>query len=190
MRLWAALTFVLAFAALLAARYVESGPLWLDALWALPLCTTLFAVALLCALLEYLLGAGFRAVAPAIALALGLFALLYAVFERAPGTMPSGLPLLDLWPKTFSLMALGATASALVLAIFGLRAPFLASQLCSALALGEVAFVARESAVGFGLPFLSYFSLSLIAAAMPLFVLSAWMRRRSRKGAEEPPAGQ
>ena len=188
MRLFAAVTLVLALAALLCARYLDTGPLWYHALWALPLCATIFFVALAAALLEHLLGVGFRSVAPALALALGLFALLYSLYERAPGTLPEGLPLSDLGEKALSVSALGAAAGALVLAVYGLRAPQLASQLAAALALAEVVFVARASAMGFGLPFLSPFTLGLLAASIPVFVLSAWMRRRSRASLrEEPP---
>ena len=185
MRLFAALSFLLALAALLGARYLQTGPYWYAALYALPLAATVLAVALASALLEHLLGAAFRAVAPALSVALMLFALLYAIFERAPGVLPADtLPLGGLADKALGIGALGAAAAAAVLAVYASRSPFLLSQLGSALTLGGALFVARETATGFGLPFLSPWSCGLVAASLSFFVFSAWMRRRERARAE------
>ncbi|MBI5545245.1 MAG: hypothetical protein HY901_15250 [Deltaproteobacteria bacterium] len=186
MRLLAAVTFVLALAALLLARFVDTVPLWYWALWALPLTTTLFAVALAGAVLEHLLGAGFRLAAAALAFSLSLFATLFAIFERAPGTLPATmLPLEDLPAKAFSVTALGAAAAALLLALYALRSPSLAAQIAALLALTGSLFVARQSAAGFGLPFLSPWALAVLILAMLFHGLSGWMRRRRPPGVPE-----
>ena len=189
MRLLASICCVLSFAALLCAYWLPTGPYWYASLYALPLSASLLAVTLASALLEYLLGAGFRAVAPAMGVALALFAVLHCIFAGAPGVMPEGLPLDDRSAKALSIVALGAVAGAILLGTWGLRAPYLASQLCATIALGGAAIALRETVVGFGLPFLSRFSVCLIALAMPLFVFSAWMRRPATPPAsdEAPP---
>jgi hypothetical protein len=189
MRLIAAITVALSFAALLCARYLSTGQLWYASLYALPLFATLAAVAVASSLLEHLLGQLFRAVAPALGLALALFAVLYAIYQGAPGVLPPGLPLEGLRDKALSIAALAAAGGALALGSWGLRAPYLASQVCATLALGGAALALRESVVGFGLPFLSRFSVGMIALAMPLFVISAFMRQR-RQAAAPPPGDE
>ncbi len=194
MRIFAGLTLLAALAALLCARYLETGYAWYASLYALPLAATLFAVALVAALFEHLLGAAFRPVSAALAFALMLFAVLHAAFEGAPGVLPqTDLVLSDLPQKALSICALGAAAGALVLAFYALRSPLLAPQVAACLTLGGGLYVARESAVGFGLPFLSAWSTGLVGASLVLFAFTAGMRRRGRAeesadpGAQEPP---
>jgi len=180
MRIFAGVTFASAFAALLCARYLEAGTYWHVSLYALPLTTTLFAIALVSAGLDWLLGAAFRPAASALGIALMLFAVLYAVFEGAPGVLPhSDLPLADLPRKALSIAALGAAAGALVLAVHALRSPLFVPQLAASITLGGGLLVARETALGFGLPFLSGWSSGLVAVSLVVFVFSAGMRRRS-----------
>jgi len=189
MRLLAAICCVLSFAALLCANYLPNGPYWYAALYALPLVVSLFVVTLAGALLEHLLGMAFRAVAPAVGVALALFAVLHCIFAGAPGVLPEGLPFEGLAAKALSIVALGAVAGAILMGSLGLRAPYLASQICATLALGGAAVAVRETIVGFGLPCISRFSVGLIALAMPFFVFSAWMRRPSAPSTpdEDPP---
>ena len=191
MRIFAGLTLLCTLAALLCARYLAIGPYWYISLYALPLTATLFAIALTSALFEHLLGTAFRAIAPALGFALMLFAVLYAAFERAPGVLPtSDLRLSDLPDKALSIAALGAAAGALVLALHGLRSPLFLPQLGSSAILGGGLYVARETTLGFGLPFLSWWSSMLIGISLVVFVFSAGMRRRSRPAQtdEDPPS--
>ncbi|HEY3446745.1 MAG TPA: hypothetical protein VGK67_10295 [Myxococcales bacterium] len=186
MRIFAGLTLACALAALLCARYLETGFAWYVSLYALPLAATLFAVALTSAVFEYVLGAAFRPISAALAFALMLFAVLFAAFEGAPGVLPeTELLLSDLPQKAMSICALGAAAGALVLAVYALRSPLIVPQMAACLTLGGGLYVARQTAVGFGLPFLSAWSTGLVAASLVVFAFTAGMRRRSR-GAAEP----
>jgi len=189
MRLFVVSTFAVAAVALGLARWAEPGPLWHAALYALPLAVSLLVVALTCASLKQLLGAKFDPVAPALAAALGMFALLYSLFERAPGTFPRGLPLDHLAEKALSLGALGAALAAGGLGAFGLRQPFLASRAAAALAIAEAAVAGRGSLAALGLPALGAWSLSLLAIGAGLALARAPVRRRqapdSRPGARE-----
>lgn len=191
MRIFAGLTLAATVAALLCARYLPIGPAWYYALYALPLAATLFAVALTSAVFEHLLGAAFRPISAAMAFALMLFAVLFAAFEGGPGVLPqSDLPLSELAPKVLSIGALGAAAGALGLAAYALRSPMVVPQVGACVTLGAGLYVARETALGFGLPFLSAWSTGLIAASLVVFALTAGMRRHGRAAPEsegEPP---
>jgi len=184
MRILASVLLIVSFAALLGARYLDIGTAWYVSLYSVPLVVTLFAVAATAALLEYLLGSHFRSVAPVLGLVLTGFCLLFSIFERAPGTLPDGLPLASLGTKAFSVGALGAGIAGLGLAFLGLRSPHFAAQFLGVVAISIAAFAARATTAALGVPFLSYWSLGLISASLAVFVLSAWMRRRA---AQTPP---
>ncbi|MGC4115872.1 MAG: hypothetical protein QM765_15015 [Myxococcales bacterium] len=189
MRIFAGLSLVCALASLLCAHYLETSYGWYVSLYALPLAATLFAIALVAALFEYLLGAAFRPISAALAFALMLFAVLYAIFEGPPGVLPeTELPLADLPQKALSICALGAAAGALVLAGYALRSPMIAPQMGACLTLGGGLFVGRQTALGFGLPFLSAWSTGLVAASLVIFAFTAGMRRRGRAEPETEPA--
>jgi hypothetical protein len=91
------------------------------------------------------------------------------------------LPLEALPAKALAIVALAAILAAAALGAWGLRAPYLISQVCATLAIGGATIAARETIVGLGLPFLSRFSVALTAAALPMFVVSAYMRRREQR---------
>jgi hypothetical protein len=184
MRILAAALLVVSFAALLGARYLDSGTAWYVSLYALPLACTLFAVALASALLEYLVGLHFRTIAPVLALVLSGFCLAFSFIERAPGTLPAGLPLADLGAKAFSVSALGAGVAGLALGLFGLRSPHFPAQLLAVTSVSAAAFAFRGSIAAAGVPFLSGWSLGLLSLSLAVFVVSAWMRRRGT----QPPA--
>lgn len=188
MRLLALLAGLGTFAALLAARYLAMGPAWYYALYALPLLATITGVALVASLFEHVFGAGFRLVSAAFSFALTLFSALYAIFERTPGTFaPGSLPLQDLSDKAVSIGALGAAVAAVFLAVYALRSPELSAQLGATVSIGGALFVFRETLAAFGLPFLSRWSVGLLAGALVFFVVSAGMRRRAQQVAEPPP---
>ncbi|MFN7132210.1 MAG: hypothetical protein ACK4N5_09010 [Myxococcales bacterium] len=181
MRLLAIASFVAFFLVLLGARFLPE-PLWRLALYLVPFFFTLFVVGLAAALLEFLLGPGFRTAAPAVAFALALFCLLYFIFERPPGTLGPGLELDRLWDKAASIAALAAGVGALLLAVFGLRSPSRIAQGIAGASVVMVAVALGGTARALGLPTLSSVSLALIGGAGVLFLLSSAPRE-----APEPP---
>jgi hypothetical protein len=189
MRIFAGLAFACSLAALLCARFLAIGEAWYASLYLLPLAATLFAVGLVAAIFEWMLGTAFRPVAAALAFALMLFAVLYAVFEGPPGVLPpSDLRLADLPAKALSVAALGAAVGGVILAAYAMRSPLFVPQLGASITLGAGLLVARQTVVGFGLPFLSWWSSGLVAVSLVVFVFSAGMRRRAQRP-DEPQTG-
>lgn len=188
MRLWAILSAALFFLMLLLARFLPE-PYWRVALYPLPLLLTSTAVACAAVVLELQLGPHFRSVAPLIAAALGLFCLLFAIFERPPGTLVAGMMLENLPEKAVSIAALGAGFCALVLAIHGARSPSRLSQAVALVAVVMVGVALGMTARAIGLPTLSATTLVLVGLAGLLYLVSLGPARPREEPASEQAQG-
>ncbi len=192
MRLWAILSLALFLLSLVLARFLPE-PLWRLALYPIPLLLMSTVVAAAATFLEFQLGPHFRSVAPVLAAALALFCLLYALFERPPGTLGEGLILENLGEKAASIAALGAGLCAVGLAIHGARAPSRSAQLVAAVSVVATAVALSDTVRAVGLPTLPTVSLLLLGTSGVLFLLSQAPREQpeeaSSEDAVEPPPG-
>jgi len=186
MRVFALIALLCSVAALLCAWLLPVGPLWYASLYALPLAATLLATAIVGALFERFLGPEFESIAAAFAVALMFFAVLYAIYEGPVGVLfATRLRLEELGRKAASIAALGAALGALIFAFYSMRSPMLAAKIGAALTIGAGVLLARPTAIGFGLGYLSWRASGIVAALLFAIILFVGMKLRARARAED-----
>lgn len=184
MRIATAAFTLLFFAALVGAWQLQ-GPAWMVGLYGAPALGVLMVTGFLLLLFELMLGPGARAVAPAVAIALGLFAALFVEFEEVFELFVNAenLPLDQVGRKLLASGALGAALGAIWLGGYGLRAPYRASQIASVagltLAVYALAFIPVTLRIGFPAPWMC----ALFTLTAALVVLLSWPARAP--GADE-----
>lgn len=181
-------TFALLFFTALVCAWQLPSPAWLFGLYAAPALGALMAAGLVLLLFELLLGPSARAVVPAVAIALGLFAALFAEFEAVFDLLAraESLPLDQVGKKLLASGAIGAALGALWLGSYGLRAPYRASQIASVvgltLAVYALAFVPSALQIAFPAPWMC----ALFTLTAALIALLSWQEgRHTSQGTEE-----
>ena len=171
--------FALIFFAALVGAWQLQGPAWMIGLYGAPVFGVLMVTGCLLLLFELLLGPSVRAVAPAIAIALGLFAALFVEFEEVFELFVNAksLPLDQVGKKLLAGGAVGAALGAIWLGGYGLRAPYRGSQLASVvsltLAVYALAFIPAALQISFPAPWMC----ALFTLTAALIALLSWPSR-------------
>ncbi|MDR0966490.1 MAG: hypothetical protein LBM75_08335 [Myxococcales bacterium] len=177
----ATVAFALLFLATLTCAWQLPNPAWIAALYVTPVFGVLAITGGLLFVFELMLGPNVRAVAPAVAIALGLFAALFVEFEEIFLLFANAeaLPLDRVGGKLLASGTAGAALSAIWLGGYGLRASYKASQIASVVALTlavyALAFIPEVLQVSFPAPWMC----ALFTLTAAFVALVSWPSREA-----------